>query len=161
MWLLAAMLLIVMLVIKIVQTITRPDIIKRQFNDPVMAQFFGAPPMALLTIAGGTLLMGHHIFPPETALTITWTPWFVGILGGLLSAVIIPFRLFTHYEVNSNAAFGGWLMPVVPPMVSATIGAMLIPYAQGIVLGPLGQSITAIGALGTVALAVINRLRVV
>jgi hypothetical protein len=47
------MLLIVMLVIKTVQTITRPDIIKRQFNDPVMAQFFGAPPMALLTIAGG------------------------------------------------------------------------------------------------------------
>lgn len=204
-WLLAAMLLIVMLAIKTVQTITRPDIIKRQFNDPVMAQFFGAPPMALLTIAGGTILMGHHIFAPETVLTIAWTLWLVGTVAGLLSAVIIPFRLFTHYEVNSHAAFGGWLMPVVPPMVSATIGAMLIPHAEGIVLqqtllyacyamfgvsliaamiiitliwnrlahagssggarvptlwivlGPLGQSITAIGALGTVALTVVDQ----
>lgn len=204
-WLLAAMLLIVMLVIKTVQTIVRPGIIKRQFNDPVMAQFFGAPPMALLTIAGGTILMGDHILSPETAITIAWTLWLVGTFAGLMSAVIIPFRLFTHYEVNSHAAFGGWLMPVVPPMVSATIGAMLIPHSQGIVLqqtmlyacyamfgvsliaamiiitliwnrlahagssggarvptlwivlGPLGQSITAIGALGTVALTVVEQ----
>lgn len=204
-WLLAATLLIIMLAVKIMQTIMRPEIIKRQFNDPVMAQFFGAPPMALLTISGGTLLMGHHVFSPETVLTIAWTLWIIGTLAGLLSAVIIPFRLFTHYEVNSHAAFGGWLMPVVPPMVSATIGAMLIPHAEGlllqqtllyacyamfgvsliaamiiitliwnrlahagssggarvptlwIVLGPLGQSITAIGALGTVALAVVDQ----
>lgn len=203
-WLLAATLLIIMLAIKIMQTIIRPEVIKRQFNDPVMAQFFGAPPMALLTIAGGTILMGHHIFAPETVLTIAWTLWLLGTFGGLLSAVIIPFRLFTHYEVNRHAAFGGWLMPVVPPMVSATIGAMLIPHAEGIVLqqtmlyacyamfgvsliaamiiitliwnrlthsgssggarvptlwivlGPLGQSITAIGALGTVALTVVD-----
>ncbi|MDX2320471.1 MAG: TDT family transporter [Moritella sp.] len=204
-WLLAALLLIVMLVIKISQTIIRPDIIKRQFNDPVMAQFFGAPPMALLTIAGGTVLMGHHLFAQDTVLLIAWSLWFIGTFAGLLSAVIIPFRLFTHYEVNHHAAFGGWLMPVVPPMVSAAIGAMLIPHSQDIlfqqtllyicyamfgfsliaaliiitliwnrlahtgssggarvptlwiVLGPLGQSITAIGALGTVALSVVEQ----
>lgn len=204
-WLLAASLLMIMLVIKIIQTIVKPDIIKRQFNDPVMAQFFGAPPMALLTIAGGTVLLGQHIFSQETALTIAWTLWSVGTIAGLLSAVIIPYRLFTHYEVDHHAAFGGWLMPVVPPMVSAAIGAMLIPHSQDIVfqqtmlyacyamfgvsliaamiiitliwnrlahtgssggarvptlwivLGPLGQSITVVGALGTVALGILDQ----
>ena len=33
-----------------------------------------------------------------------------------------------------DAAFGGWLMPVVPPMVSAATGALLVPYA------PAGQA---------------------
>ncbi len=98
-----------------------------------------------------------------------------------------------------DAAFGGWLMPVVPPMVSAATGALLVPhlpagqvrltillacygmfglsliaslvvitqlwqrlvrYPAGpaalvptlwIVLGPLGQSITAANLLGGVA----------
>lgn len=199
-WILASLMLMTMLLLMAVQTIKNPHIIKRQFNDPVMAQFFGAPPMALMTIAGGVVLFGHYIFTPETALTIAWTFWIIGTIAGLITAVIIPYRLFTHHEVRGDAAFGGWLMPVVPPMVSAAIGAMLIPHVQDnllqqtliyacyamfgmslmgamiiitliwgrlvhsgtsggarvptlwIVLGPLGQSITAAGALGSVAL---------
>jgi C4-dicarboxylate transporter/malic acid transport protein len=204
-WVLASIMLIVMLLLKTAQTIINPHIIKRQFNDPVMAQFFGAPPMALMTIAGGTLLFGHYLFTAETVMALAWTLWGTGTILGLITAIIIPYRLFTHHEVRSDAAFGGWLMPVVPPMVSAAIGAMLIPYVQDnvlqqtllyacyamfgmsffgamiiisliwgrlvhsgtsggarvptlwIVLGPLGQSITAAGALGSVALIVIEQ----
>ena len=120
-----------------------------------------------------------------------------------LTAVLIPFRLFTKFPVRPDGAFGGWLMPVVPPMVSATAGAFLLPtissqewretmlfacYAMfgmsffasliiitliwsrlahfgstgsvrvptlWIVLGPLGQSITAAGLLGTAALTAV------
>jgi C4-dicarboxylate transporter/malic acid transport protein len=204
-WLIASLMLIVMLLLKAVQTVNNPHIIKRQFNDPVMAQFFGAPPMALLTIAGGTLLFGHNFFTQETVMLIVWSLWITGTITGLMTAVIIPYRLFTHHQVRGDAAFGGWLMPVVPPMVSAAIGAMIIPHIQGellqqtllyacyamfgislmaamiiinliwgrlahsgtsggarvptlwIVLGPLGQSITAAGALGTVALTVVDQ----
>lgn len=199
-WAFAILMLIFMLLLTAIQTIKSPHVIKRQFNDPVMAQFFGAPPMALMTIAGGTLLFGHHLFAQETVMTIAWSLWIIGTITGLITAVIIPYRLFTHHEVRGDAAFGGWLMPVVPPMVSAAVGAMLIPFIQDnvlqqtliyacyamfgisltsaliiitliwgrlvhsgtsggarvptlwIVLGPLGQSITAAGALGTVAL---------
>jgi C4-dicarboxylate transporter/malic acid transport protein len=204
-WVIASLMLIVMLLLKTVQTITKPHIIKRQFNDPVMAQFFGAPPMALLTIAGGTLLFGHHFFTQEIVMIITWILWITGTIIGLITAVIIPYRLFTHHEVRGDAAFGGWLMPVVPPMVSAAIGAMILPLVQDplvqetllyacysmfgtslmaamiiitliwgrlvhsgtsggarvptlwIVLGPLGQSITAAGALGAVAITVVEQ----
>lgn len=41
----------------------------------------------------------------------------------------IPYLTFTRYKISPDAAFGGWLMPVVPPMVSAANGALLIPYA--------------------------------
>lgn len=171
----------------------------RHFQDPMMAQFYGAPPMAALTVAGGTLLLGQNLIGQDLALEIAWSLWIIGTIGGFCSAVIIPYRLFTTFTVRSDSAFGGWLMPVVPPMVSATIGAMLVPYApEGvmrqtlfylcysqfglsllaaliiismiwsrlahhgtsgtsrvptlwIVLGPLGQSMTAAGILGTVA----------
>lgn len=204
-WVIASIMLIVMLLLKTVQTITNPHIIKRQFNDPVMAQFFGAPPMALLTIAGGTLLFGHNFFTQETLTVVAWSLWIIGTIIGLITAAIIPYRLFTHLEVRADAAFGGWLMPVVPPMVSAAIGAMLIPHIQDVllqqtmlyacyamfgmslmgamiiitliwgrlahsgtsggarvptlwlVLGPLGQSITAAGALGAVALTTVEQ----
>jgi tellurite resistance protein TehA-like permease len=111
--------------------------------------------------------------------------------------------MFTQHIVEPDAAFGGWLMPVVPPMVSAANGALLIPHMTPgtgrttmlygcyamfglslvaaliiitliwsrlalygtsgtarvptlwIVLGPVGQSITAAGILGlNAALAV-------
>ena len=121
----------------------------------------------------------------------------------MFTAATIPFLMFTQINVEPDAAFGGWLMPVVPPMVSAASGALLIPHmAPGtgrttmlygcyamfglslvaaliiismiwsrlalygtsgttrvptlwIVLGPLGQGITAAGLLGAnAALAV-------
>ena len=58
---------------------------------------------------------------------VAWILWIAGTATGLLTAVLIPFRLFTKFPVRPDGAFGGWLMPVVPPMVSATAGAFLLP----------------------------------
>lgn len=172
---------------------------EKHFNDPMMAQFYGAPPMAMLTVAGGAFLVGGTIIGQDLALIIAWTLWFLGTITGCISAVVIPYRLFTKFKVRPDSAFGGWLMPVVPPMVSAAIGALLVPVASAgvvretlfylcyamfglsliaamiiismiwsrlahhgtsgtsrvptlwIVLGPLGQSMTAAGVLGSVA----------
>jgi len=123
----------------------------------------------------------------------------MGTLFGLFTAVAVPYRAITHHEVTEESAFGGWLMPVVPPMVTAATGTVLLPHlpagqaqqtmlvfleacfgltlvfsllvlaalwptllrhgagAPGtvptlwIVLGPLGQSVTAAHHLGAVA----------
>lgn len=202
-WLAAVLLLIFLVTVKLWQTFVRPDILKRQLNDPVMAQFFGAPPMAFLTISGGFLLFADQFISPEMSISIAWFFWVIGTLFGLAATVWIPFRLFTRFVIREDGAFGGWLMPVVPPMVSAAMGALLIQTLPNkelqqtmlyicysffglslmaafiiisliwsrlahsgtsstarvptlwIVLGPLGQSITAAGGLGTVALAVL------
>jgi tellurite resistance protein TehA-like permease len=164
-----------------------------------MAHFYGAAPMALLTVGAGAVLVGHDLIGERLAVDLDWILWTAGTLGGLFTALTIPYLMFTQYSVEPDAAFGGWLMPVVPPMVSAATGALLIPHmAPGtgretmlygcyamfglslvasliiitliwsrlayygtsgtarvptlwIVLGPLGQSITAAGLLGTAA----------
>ncbi|HXP53953.1 MAG TPA: C4-dicarboxylate ABC transporter, partial [Streptosporangiaceae bacterium] len=115
----------------------------------------------------------------------------------------IPFLMMTRHEISEDGAFGGWLMPIVPPMVSAASGALLVPHAAAgqarltllvacyamfgisllatliilpqiwsrlvqhkvgaaamaptlwIVLGPLGQSVTAVSRLGTDAAQVL------
>lgn len=149
--------------------------------------------MALLTVGAGAMLVGRDMLGLQLALRIDLVLWAAGTALGLFTAVAIPYLQFTAHEVGADAAFGGWLMPVV----SASTGALLLPcLPQGqtrlcmllaryamfglsllasmmsisqilsrliehkvgaaaavptlwIVLGPLGQSITAANLLGS------------
>lgn len=111
--------------------------VRAQLADPVMAQFWGAPPMALMTVGTGALLLGSDWIGLPAALAVDWTLWTVGTLLGLATSVLVPLRMIGSGE----RAFGGWLMPVVPPMVSAASGALLaqhLPegaFRQAMVLG--------------------------
>lgn len=96
--------------------------------NPVMAQFYGAPPMALLTVGAGTLLLGKDVVGAALAVRIDEVLWTLGTVTGLASALAIPYLMFTRHELNPDSTFGGWLMPVVPPMVSAATGALLVPH---------------------------------
>ncbi|OBJ63263.1 TDT family transporter, partial [Mycobacterium colombiense] len=180
-----------------------PTVARTHARNPQMAHFYGAAPMALMTVGAGAVLVGRDLVGERIAVDLDWVLWTAGTLGGLFTAVSIPFLMFTQHDVEPDAAFGGWLMPVVPPMVTAATGALLLPHmAAGggrttmlygcyamfglsllaslniiamiwsrltlygtsgsarvptlwIVLGPLGQSITAAGLLGAnAALAV-------
>nr|WP_221380805.1 TDT family transporter [Actinoplanes polyasparticus] len=167
--------------------------------DPVLVQFWGAPPMALMTVGAGTLLLG----PGSIAVTASFVLWSAGTVLGLIVAVAVPYRMMTRPGTAPDAAFGGWLMPVVPPMVSAATGALLVPHVPDgrdlllvcyalagisliaslvvitqiwtrlvnhqvgaarmvptlwIVLGPLGQSVTAFHLLGRSAEGVLPDL---
>ncbi len=198
-WLLAAAMLVSLLVATVRSWVRSPLLARSYGHDVQMSHFYGAPPMALMTVGAGALLVARSFLGLRVAVDLDWVLWTLGTVGGLITAALIPFRLFTEIQVRPDAAFGGWLMPVVPPMVSASTGALLIPYVsslQGrstllyvcyalfgmsffaaiiiisliwsrlahfgsshtarvptlwIVLGPLGQSITAAGLLGTQA----------
>jgi C4-dicarboxylate transporter/malic acid transport protein len=110
-----------------------PHIARGHVHDPVMAHFYGAPPMAMLTVGAGTLLLGHDWIGLRAAVDVDWALWFAGTGTGLVCAVTVPYLLFTTHRTGPDSAFGGWLMPIVPPMVSAATGALLIPYT------PTGQ----------------------
>jgi C4-dicarboxylate transporter/malic acid transport protein len=206
-WVLAALLLVVLSVAVAAHWLRHPTVARSHAHNPQMAHFYGAAPMALLTVGAGALLVGEDLIGQRAAVDLDWMFWSAGTLGGLFTAMTIPYLMFTQHNVEPDAAFGGWLMPVVPPMVSAATGALLIPhlgpgsgretmlygcYAMfglslfasvviitmvwsrlahfgtsgtsrvptlWIVLGPLGQSITAAGLLGTnAALAVTPQL---
>jgi C4-dicarboxylate transporter/malic acid transport protein len=198
-WGIAATALVALTAAWVAHWIRHPARARGHAADPVMAQFWGAPAMALMTVGAGTLVLGHGLLG-NAAVTADWVLWGGGTALGLLTACWIPYLMMTrHDNIGPDSAFGGWLMPVVPPMVSAANGALLIPYASAgqdrltlllacyamfgisllasviiitqiwsrlvqhkvgravmvptlwIVLGPLGQSITAASNMGTQA----------
>lgn len=165
-------------------------------DDPVLVHFWGAPPMALLTVGAGALLLGRDWIGAPAALVVAVVLWVAGTASGLTVAVLVPYRMITRRNAGPEAAFAGWLMPVVAPMVSAATGALLVPHVPVgrellvacyamvgvsliasvlvfaqlwgrlvghgpgparlvptwfIVLGPLGQSVTALHLLGRAA----------
>lgn len=198
-WAIAAILLVFLILVVGGHWVRNPTVARSHARNPQMAHFYGAAPMALMTVGVGTLLIGGDLIGQRLAVNIDWVLWTAGTVGGLFTAVSIPFLMFTQHSVEPDSAFGGWLMPIVPPMVSAASGALLIPHIDSvtgrqtmlygcyamfglslvaafiiismiwsrlviygtsgtarvptlwIVLGPLGQSITAAGLLGASA----------
>ncbi|MFK0022689.1 hypothetical protein [Streptomyces sp. NPDC090798] len=82
--------------------------------DPAAAQFFGAPPVALLTVGAGALVSGRRLIGPEAALGVDWVLLSLGTVLGLVTACTVPYLMVTRHRLAPDAAFGGWLMPVMP-----------------------------------------------
>jgi C4-dicarboxylate transporter/malic acid transport protein len=203
-WVIAAAMLVVLVAMVGGHWLRHPTVARSHARNPQMAHFYGAAPMAFMTVGAGAVLVGKDWVGERLAVDLDWVFWTGGTLGGLFTAVSIPFLMFTQHSVEPDAAFGGWLMPVVPPMVSAATGALLLSHlAAGsdrqtmlygcyamfglsllaslniiamiwsrlalygtsgsarvptlwIVLGPLGQSITAAGLLGAAATTAVD-----
>jgi tellurite resistance protein TehA-like permease len=132
-WALAAFLLVALTAATVAHWVRYPGAARGHLLNPVMAHFYGAPPMALLTVGAGTILLGREVMGQQAAVDVDWVLWFAGTVTGLAAAAVVPFFVFTRHVVRPDSAFGGWLMPIVPPMVSASTGALLVPYA------PAGQ----------------------
>jgi C4-dicarboxylate transporter/malic acid transport protein len=176
---------------------------RRHASDPAMAPFYGAPPMAMMTVGAGALLVGKDLIGTDAAVVADVVLWTLGTLTGLAASAVVPYLMFTRHELRVESTYGYWLMPVVPPMVSAATGAALIAHVPAgqlrldllvacyamfglsllaslititllwarlayhgpgpartvptlwIVLGPLGQSITAANLLADVAPGVV------
>lgn len=198
-WVLDVVLLLVISTATLIHWTQHPRTARAHLDNPTMSHFYGAPAMALMTVGAGALLVGQPLVGQGAAVGIDSVLWTAGTLLGLWTAVAVPYKAFTTHEVKPDAAFGGWLMPIVPPMVSAATGPLLLPHlpagqwqlsmqlactmmfgltivaslivitmiwsrlvhhkvgaAAGvptlwIVLGPLGQSITAGQTLGATA----------
>ncbi|OBJ86901.1 TDT family transporter [Mycobacterium asiaticum] len=198
-WVFAAILLVALIVLVGGHWLRNPRVARTHARNPQMAHYYGAAPMALMTVGAGAVLVSGDLIGERIAVDLDWVLWTAGTLGGLFTAVSIPFLMFTQLHVEPDAAFGGWLMPVVPPMVSAATGALLLPHMPPgtgretmlygcyamfglsllasaniitmiwsrlvlfgtsgstrvptlwIVLGPLGQSVTAAGLLAAAA----------
>ena len=198
-WGLAGLALLAVSAATVGHWVRHPERARAHAGNPVMAHFYGAPPMALLAYGAATILVAGDLVGQRVAVGVDVVLWILGTLYGLSTTVAVPFWAFTRHDVPEDGAFGGWLMPVVPPMVSAATGALLVPHAPAgqlrttllalcysmfglsllaslvvitllwgrlarhgvgaaaavptlwIVLGPLGQSITAVNNLGTQA----------
>ncbi|MDO8184927.1 C4-dicarboxylate ABC transporter [Conexibacter sp. JD483] len=125
------------------------------------APFWGAPPMALMTIASGTLLVGRDLLGEDAALAVAAVMWSTGTIGGLVAVWAVPRWLRNHPDSRLDDVYATWLLPVVPPLVSATSGAALIARAPA---GPLRTGLLlaccALFALSITAVIATKRLLV-
>ncbi|HEY9311090.1 TDT family transporter [Williamsia sp.] len=102
----------------------------RHAADPVMAHFYGAPAMALLTVGAGTIELAPQFIGQGAAVWIGGLLWLCGTAVGVFTAIWIPFRMITGAQSAQSGAMPSWLMPVVPPMVSAATGSLLIQHVS-------------------------------
>ncbi len=128
MWILASALLIVMLAATVAHWAAHPVAARGHLAHPVMSHFYGAPAMALMTVGAGAMLIGHELIGLHAAVTLDIVLWTAGTTLGLWTTCAIPRRMFRRADPYAGPAFGGWLMPVVPAMVSAATGALLVPH---------------------------------
>ncbi|MBA8792906.1 C4-dicarboxylate transporter/malic acid transport protein [Friedmanniella endophytica] len=137
-WVLDVLLLAVVLTATAVHWLRHGERARAHLDHPVMSHFYGAPAMGLMTVGAGALLVGQPVIGTHPAVVMDAVLWTAGTALGLWTAVAVPFRAFTGHEVKADSAFGGWLMPVVPPMVSAATGPLLIAHL------PAGQARTTL-----------------
>ena len=198
-WVIAATMLVAFLAGTAVHWVRHTETARSHARSPAMAQFYGAPPMAMLTVGAGALLLGRDLIGLHAAVVADSVLWGAGTITGLAASLAIPYLMFTSHRIEQRQTLATWLMPIVPPMVSAATGAALVahlPAGQAqltlllacyamfglsllasviiitlvwarlayhgpgpaetiptfwIVLGPLGQSITAANLLANVA----------
>ncbi|MBV9513789.1 MAG: C4-dicarboxylate ABC transporter, partial [Mycobacteriaceae bacterium] len=127
-WVVSAVLLLVLILVVGGHWLLHPTVARSHARNPQMAHYYGAAPMAVLTVGTGSVLVGTDLLGQRLAVDLDWALWTAGTVGGLFTAVSIPYLMFTRHSVEPDAAFGGWLMPVVPPMVSAAAGALLLSH---------------------------------
>ncbi|MDQ6730782.1 MAG: hypothetical protein M3022_10865, partial [Actinomycetota bacterium] len=88
-WIIAAVMLVVVSVAVGAHWIRHPQVARSHAQNANMAQFYGAPPMALTTVGGGALLVGKSLIGIHAAVDIDWVLWSAGTIGGLFTAVYI------------------------------------------------------------------------
>ncbi|MGW2838728.1 TDT family transporter [Streptomyces sp. NPDC001493] len=198
-WALSAVLLVAVLAARAGHWRHHRDQARAHLLDPAVAPFLGCLPMALLSVGGATMVAGTPVVGERAALVVDVVLYSAGSLLGLAVAVTVPYLMVVRHRIEVGSAAPAWLLPLVPPLVSASLGPLLIsrlPAGQGrealllgcyamfgltvlatlavlplvlarllhhgplplaltptlfLVLGPLGQSTTAVNQLADVA----------
>ncbi|KUL49041.1 C4-dicarboxylate ABC transporter [Streptomyces sp. NRRL F-4489] len=127
-WALSAVLLLTLLTARALHWARHRDQARRHLLDPAVAPFYGCLAMALLAVGGGTLAVGRDVIGAPAAVAADAVLWTAGTLTGLAAAAGIPYLMVTRHRIPEGSASPVWLLPLVPPMVSAALGPALIPH---------------------------------
>ncbi|MQS13268.1 TDT family transporter [Streptomyces kaniharaensis] len=129
MWALALAALLVLAAARLVHLTRHRDAARAQLLDnPATAVFYGCPPMALLAVGLGTLLLGSRVIGTGPAVAVDAVLWSVGTVYALAVAAGIPYLMITRHRVSALEANPTWLLPVVAPLVASACGPALVPH---------------------------------
>lgn len=80
-WVIALALLVVLGVVVGGHWLWHPRVVRGHARNPQMAHFYGAAPMALVTVGSGALLVGKDLIGERVAVDLAWVLWTAGTLG--------------------------------------------------------------------------------
>ncbi|NNJ06686.1 C4-dicarboxylate ABC transporter [Streptomyces sp. PKU-MA01144] len=125
-WVLSALALAALLAARAAHWVRHRDQARADLLDPAVAPFQGCMAMALLAVGIGSLTVGGGVIGEHAAVVTAWVLFAAGTTAGLTAALAVPYLLLTRRRVTAGDASPVWLLPVVAPMVAATLGAMLV-----------------------------------
>ncbi|RVW05166.1 TDT family transporter [Rhodococcus xishaensis] len=123
-WILSVVLLAVLTTAFALHWVRHTEHARGYARSVAMFPFYGAVPMAVLTVGAGTAAVGSTAITSGVAFAVAGALWTAGTVGGLLTCAVMAMRLRAGADRGNPAP--AWLMPVVPPMVSAATGAALV-----------------------------------
>jgi Voltage-dependent anion channel len=129
-WALAAALLVALTVATGVHWLRHRQTARGYASDTVMAHFYGAPPITILTVGAGTLLLGRSVLGLAAAVDLGWAAWLTGTALGLAAAVAVP---YLHHSASGQAGRGVRRLAHAGRAADG-VGvdrALLVPYAPG------------------------------
>ncbi|MCX4678417.1 TDT family transporter [Streptomyces sp. NBC_01433] len=126
-WALSALLLVAVLAARTGHWVFHRDQARAHLLDPAVAPFYGCLSMALLAVGGGTMVVGKDVIGQQAALAVNTVLFVAGTLVGLVAAVAVPYLMVVRHRLEPGTASPVWLLPLVAPMVSASLGALLVP----------------------------------
>lgn len=98
---------------------------QKLFDHPVQSLFIGAIPMGFATIINGFFI----IWPlrPES-LAVATAFWWMDVILALTSVLLVPYFMFTSQGHSMERMTAAWLLPIVPPEVTAASGGLVAPH---------------------------------
>ncbi|MCJ8503455.1 TDT family transporter [Kocuria flava] len=101
-----------------------PARFRATLGDIAIAPFYGAVAMGVLSVGAATFAVaGRHL--PAAAAATAWVLWALGTVLGVATALLHPVRVIAVHPAERRSPTPVWALPVVPPMVAATGGAVL------------------------------------
>ncbi|MEE1752581.1 TDT family transporter [Streptomyces sp. SP18CS02] len=125
-WTLSLLALLMLLAARALHWAHHRDQAREHLLDPAVAPFYGCLSMALVSVGGGALIVGHDWIGLPAAVRLDAVLFAAGTGIGLVAAVVVPYLMVVHHKVESASPV--WLVPVVAPMVSAALGPLLVPH---------------------------------
>ena len=101
-----------------------PWVLNRMIRHPTICMFCGTMPMGLATIIDATVLIAAPATGPWLA-TLVLVLWWLDVFLSVLSCFGIPFVMFHVHELTLDKMTAVWLLPIVPPVVAASSGALV------------------------------------
>ena len=111
-WVIAAVLLLVLVGMVGGHWLRHPTVARSHARNPQMAHFYGAAPMAFMTVGAGAVLVGKDLIGERIAVDLDWVFWTGGTIGGLFTAVSIPFLMFTQHQAREQLWLGETVLAV-------------------------------------------------